>query len=92
MNGPILPGEDLTTVRNIPTRTNTMTSKFFTSNRINHDCGMYHEQIFHGDDLVAFVRSDISDGTYWWAINGGSAISRGHKTVADCKTELFNQF
>ena len=25
MNGPILPGEDLTTVRNIPTRTNTMT-------------------------------------------------------------------
>ena len=99
MQGPILPGEDLTTVRNIPTwplgrdpRTNTMPSKFFTSNRINHDCGMYHEQIFYGDDLVAFVRSDLSDGTYWWAINGGSAISRGHKTVADCKAELFNQF
>jgi hypothetical protein len=70
----------------------TMTSKFFSSNRINHDCGMYHEQIFCGDDLVAFVRSDPSDGTYWWAINGGSAISRGYKTVADCKAELFNQF
>ena len=92
MNGPILPGEDLTTVRNTPTRTHTMTSKFFSSNRINHDCGMYHEQVFYGDDLVAFVRSDLSDGTYWWAINGGSAISRGHKTVADCKAELFNQF
>ena len=24
MNGPILPGEDLTTVRNVPTRTKTM--------------------------------------------------------------------
>ena len=92
MQGPILPGEDLTTVRNVPARTNTMPNKFFTSNRINHDCGMYHEQVFYGDDLVAFVRSDLSDGTYWWAINGGSAISRGHKTVADCKAELFNQF
>jgi hypothetical protein len=63
----------------------TMTSKFFSSNRINHDCGMYHEQIFYGDDLVAFVRSDLSDGTYWWAINGGSAISRGQKQSQTAK-------
>jgi hypothetical protein len=27
MKGPILPGEDLTTVRNIPTRTKTMTTE-----------------------------------------------------------------
>ena len=67
-------------------------SKFFTSNRVPHDSGMYHEEIFYGDDLVAFVRSDPSNGTYWWSINGGSAISRGYKSVADCKENLFSQF
>ena len=30
MNGPILPGEDLTTVRNIPTRTNTKDAPIMT--------------------------------------------------------------
>lgn len=63
------------------------TEKFFTSNRIPHDSGLYHEVIYYGDDIAGYVMS-ADDGTYWWAINGGSAISRGFKTVCDCKEDL----
>lgn len=65
-----------------------MSDKFFSSNRIPHDSGLYHEVIYYGDDIVGYVMSDDT-GKYWWAINGGSAIQRGFDTVADCKEDLF---
>jgi len=64
--------------------------KVFTSNRIPHNSGLYHEVIYYGDDVAGFVMSHPDDNNqYWWAINGGSAISRGFTSVADCKEDLF---
>lgn len=59
----------------------------FTSTRIPHDSGLYHEVVYFNDDIAGYVMSE-DNGTYWWAINGGSAIHRGFKTVADCKQDL----
>ena len=41
MQGPILPGEDLTTVRNIPTRTNTMAYQYSAFYGIRQNKGGY---------------------------------------------------
>ena len=41
MNGPILPGEDLTTVRNVPTRTNTMAYQYSAFYGIRQNKGGY---------------------------------------------------
>ena len=65
-----------------------MTDKFFSSQRIPHDSGLYHEVIYYGDDVVGYVMSEPTGNTYWWTINGGSAIQRGFETVADCKDDL----
>lgn len=59
----------------------------FTSTRIPHDSGLYHEVVYFNDDVAGYVMSD-DKGEYWWAINGGSAIQRGFKSVADCKEDL----
>jgi hypothetical protein len=60
----------------------------FTSNRIPHDSGMYHEHIFHDNQVVAQVLSN-GDSTYWYVLSDNQAISRGYKTVADAKDMLF---
>jgi len=60
----------------------------FTSNRIPHDSGMYHEHIYHDNQVVAQVLSD-KDNTYWFVLTDNHAISRGYKTVADAKKLLF---
>ena len=41
MKGPILPGEDLTTVRNIPTRSNTMAYQYSAFYGIKRNKGGY---------------------------------------------------
>ena len=62
----------------------------FTSERIPHDSGMYHERIYKDNQCVALVRSNPEDLTeYWWLINGSSIRQRGFTSVADCKADLF---
>lgn len=61
----------------------------FTSERIPHDSGMYHERIYWNDELVAKVMSDPKDSSYWWIKENNQSISRGYKTVADAKKTLF---
>jgi hypothetical protein len=60
-----------------------------TSNRIPHNSGLYHEQIFDNNKLVAQLLSE-SNGTYWWVITANQAISRGYQTVSDAKKILFS--
>jgi hypothetical protein len=60
----------------------------FTSNRIPHDSGLYHEEIYFDNEVVAKVLSE-EDGTYWWIILKNCSISKGYKTVADAKKLLF---
>lgn len=60
----------------------------FTSNRIPHDSGMYHEHIFYDNQVVAQVLSE-KDGSYWWVLTHNHSISRGYKTVAAAKKPLF---
>jgi hypothetical protein len=59
----------------------------YTSNRIPHYSGMYHEQIFHDNQVVAQILSD-TDTTYWYVINGQTVMA-GFPTVADTKAALF---
>jgi hypothetical protein len=49
---------------------------------------MYHEHIYHDNQVVAQVLSD-KDNTYWFVLTDNHAISRGYKTVADAKKLLF---
>ena len=49
MNGPILPGEDLTTVRTIPTRTHTMTDT--TKKFLVQGCHTQHDRY----DVLAYM-------------------------------------
>ena len=46
MNGPILPGEDLTTVRNIPTRTKT----------VSYQYSAFYDIKQKGDDLITLEK------------------------------------
>lgn len=59
----------------------------FTSERIPHDSGLYHERIYWNDDVVAKVMSNESKGTFWYVTFG--SVKDGFKTVADTKLELF---
>jgi hypothetical protein len=59
----------------------------YSSNRIPHHSGMYHEQIFHDNQVVAQILSD-TDTSYWYVING-QTVSAGFPTVADAKAALF---
>ena len=61
--------------------------KMYTSNRIPHDCGLYHEWIYKDDKVVAKVMSE--GDTYWWILTHNHSISRGYKTVAQAKELLF---
>jgi hypothetical protein len=60
----------------------------FTSERIPHDSGLYHERIYWNDDVVAKVMSNESKGTFWYVTFG--LVKDGFKTIADTKQELFN--
>lgn len=60
----------------------------FTSNRIPHDSGLYHEHIFYNDKIVAQVLSE-EDGSFWYVLTHNNSLSRGYKTVADAKKLLF---
>lgn len=68
--------------------TNHKDAPMFTSNRIERDCGMYHEFIFHDNQVVAQLLSE-DDGSYWFVLSHNHAISRGYKTVAAAKQPLF---
>lgn len=60
----------------------------FTSNRIPHDSGLYHEHIFHNNKIVAQLLSE-EDGSFWYVLTHNNSLSRGYKTVADAKKPLF---
>jgi len=62
--------------------------KMYTSNRIPHDSGLYHEQIFKDNQFVAQVLSE-EDGSFWFVLAHNHSISRGYKTVVDAKKLLF---
>ena len=59
----------------------------YTSNRIPHDSGLYHEHVFHGDTVVAQILSDPSR-CYRYVING-HRVSAGYRTVGEAKAALF---
>jgi len=59
----------------------------YTSNRIPHHSGMYHEHIFFNDQVVAQILSDTHKD-YWFVING-NLVSAGYATVSDAKAALF---
>ena len=59
----------------------------YTSNRIPHYSGMYHEQIFYDNQVVAQILSD-TDSSFWYVING-QTVSAGFRTVSDAKAALF---
>jgi hypothetical protein len=58
--------------------------KMYTSNRIPHTSGLYHEQIFRDNQFVAQVLSE-DDGSFWFVLAHNHSISRGYKTVAEAK-------
>lgn len=59
----------------------------FTTNRIPHNSGMYHEQIFHHDTVVAQILSDDTK-SFWYVINGREVVSP-FPTVSAAKASLF---
>jgi len=61
----------------------------FTSNRIPHVSGMYHEHIFHDNQVVAQVLSESDH--FWFVLTHDHSVSNGYQSVADAKQELFRR-
>ena len=59
----------------------------FTTNRIPHNSGMYHEQIYHHNTVVAQILSDDAKH-FWYVINGKRAVC-SFPTVSAAKASLF---
>ena len=58
------------------------------SSTLNTEYTLYHEVIKH-DDIDCARIIGYKDGTYGYILDANHSVSRGYKTVADCKGILF---
>ena len=59
------------------------------SSTLKTDYRLYHE-VIHKDDMDVAKVIGFKDGTYGYILDHNMSCSRGYKTVADCKSILFN--